>query len=123
MHCQLVRALTLAIVALGLGISGSSPASAVVDRDCGDFASQAGAQNFFLNAGGGDPHRLDDDGDASRAVQPVPVHRPRQDRRSSSRTGGTDARPAGTPVLPGDRQLRAVVVDRRHRPRPAARRG
>ena len=63
MHHQLVRALALALVALGLGFSAPAPASAAVDRDCGDFASQAGAQNFFLNAGGGDPHRLDDDGD------------------------------------------------------------
>ncbi len=63
MHHQLVRALALAIVALGLGFSAPAPASAVIDRDCGDFASQAAAQNFFLNAGGGDPHRLDDDGD------------------------------------------------------------
>ena len=62
MH-QLVRALALAIVGLGLGDSAQAPASAVVDRDCGDFATQAAAQNFFLNAGGGDPHRLDDDGD------------------------------------------------------------
>ena len=62
MH-QLVRALALAIVALGLGFSVPAPASAVIDRDCGDFASQAAAQNFFLNAGAGDPHRLDDDGD------------------------------------------------------------
>lgn len=63
MHHQLVRALALAIVALGLGVSAQAPASAVVDRDCGDFASQAGAQSFYLQAGAGDPHRLDDDGD------------------------------------------------------------
>ncbi|NPC44989.1 excalibur calcium-binding domain-containing protein [Nocardioides sp. zg-1230] len=63
MHHQLVRAVALAIVALGLGVSVQAPASAVVDRDCGDFASQAAAQNFYLQAGAGDPHRLDDDGD------------------------------------------------------------
>jgi hypothetical protein len=63
MHHQIVRALVLAIVALGLGFSAQAPASAVTDRDCGDFASQASAQHFFLDAGGGDPHRLDDDGD------------------------------------------------------------
>ena len=63
MHQQLVRALALAVVALRLGLASPAPASAVVDRDCGDFASQAAAQSFFLNAGGGDPHRLDDDGD------------------------------------------------------------
>ncbi|WP_416953834.1 excalibur calcium-binding domain-containing protein [Nocardioides sp. T5] len=63
MHHQLVRALALALVALGLGVTAQAPASAVIDRDCGDFASQAAAQNFYLNAGAGDPHRLDDDGD------------------------------------------------------------
>ena len=63
MHHQLVRALALAIVALGLGVSVQAPASAVIDRDCGDFASQAAAQNFYLQAGAGDPHRFDDDGD------------------------------------------------------------
>ena len=63
MHHQLVRVLALTLVALGLGLSAPTPASAVIDRDCGDFASQAAAQHFFLNAGAGDPHRLDDDGD------------------------------------------------------------
>lgn len=44
----------------------ATPADAVlVDRDCGDFPSQAAAQNFFLANGGPqhDPHRLDDEGD------------------------------------------------------------
>lgn len=63
MHHRLVRALALAIVALGLGVPAQAPASSVIDRDCGDFASQAAAQNFYLQAGAGDPHRLDDDGD------------------------------------------------------------
>ncbi|QSF56709.1 excalibur calcium-binding domain-containing protein [Nocardioides sp. zg-1228] len=59
----IVRALALAVVALGLSATAPALASAVVDRDCGDFASQAAAQHFFLGAGAGDPHRLDDDGD------------------------------------------------------------
>jgi endonuclease YncB( thermonuclease family) len=59
----LVRALALAVVALGLVTVTQAPASAFSDRDCGDFPSQAAAQNFFLQAGAGDPHRLDDDGD------------------------------------------------------------
>ncbi len=42
---------------------GTQPAGAAVDMDCGDFASQAAAQTFFLNAGPGDPHRLDSEGD------------------------------------------------------------
>lgn len=37
------------------------------DRDCGDFATQAEAQAFFIAAGGpgSDPHRLDGDSDGS----------------------------------------------------------
>ncbi len=33
------------------------------DKDCGDFSTQAEAQQFFEAAGSGDPHRLDSDGD------------------------------------------------------------
>jgi endonuclease YncB( thermonuclease family) len=47
-------------------VSLSTPAGATfLDRDCGDFPSQAAAQNFFLANGGphNDPHRLDDEGD------------------------------------------------------------
>jgi endonuclease YncB( thermonuclease family) len=33
------------------------------DRDCSDFDSQAEAQDFYENAGPGDPHRLDADDD------------------------------------------------------------
>lgn len=40
-------------------------AAAGLDKDCSDFATQAAAQNFFLDHGGpqSDPHRLDADGD------------------------------------------------------------
>ena len=56
-----------AIFAAGLSgalcavLIGSSAAPAA-DKDCGDFASQAAAQRFFLSHGGprSDPHRLDD---------------------------------------------------------------
>ena len=42
----------------------AAPAQAVVDRDCGDFATQKAAQVFFLqNSPSTDPHRLDADGD------------------------------------------------------------
>jgi len=33
------------------------------DRDCRDFATRWEAQWFYWNAGSGDPHRLDQDGD------------------------------------------------------------
>lgn len=52
----------LALVVAGLSVAPSSVA-AVSDMDCGDFATQAAAQTLFLNAGPGDPHRLDADGD------------------------------------------------------------
>ena len=43
----------------------AAPASALVDKDCGDFASQKAAQIFFLKNGGPgkDPHALDADSD------------------------------------------------------------
>ena len=40
-----------------------TPAMFSVDRDCADFRSQREAQAFLLQAGPGDPHRLDRDGD------------------------------------------------------------
>jgi hypothetical protein len=42
-----------------------SPGSAANDSDCGDFASSADAQRYFLTSGGPaeDPHDLDPDGD------------------------------------------------------------
>lgn len=51
----------------------AAPAGAVADRDCGDFATEAAAQSFFLDSGGpqSDPHRLDDDGDG-RACESNP---------------------------------------------------
>lgn len=60
------------IVALALVLTGAvaaglatSAAHGVPDRDCGDFATQKAAQDFFIAQGGPreDPHRLDDDGD------------------------------------------------------------
>ena len=35
----------------------------VFDYDCDDFSSQSEAQDFFEEAGSGDPHNLDRDGD------------------------------------------------------------
>lgn len=62
MHSTLARTLALFIASLGLTAFAQSPATAFADRDCGDFATQAGAQAFFNNAGPGDPHGLDADG-------------------------------------------------------------
>ena len=62
---RLVSLPALALVASVLvGLGSATPARAVVDRDCGDFASQAAAQTFFLaSSPSTDPHRLDADGD------------------------------------------------------------
>src|SRR5918992_2693658 len=54
-------AVTLAL-ALAITLAAATPAAAQ-DRDCSDFDSQAEAQDFFENAGPGDPHRLDADHD------------------------------------------------------------
>lgn len=59
---MVLRVFVLALALPLLALIGQSPAQAT-DRDCGDFATQAAAQTFFLGAGPGDPHRLDADGD------------------------------------------------------------
>jgi endonuclease YncB( thermonuclease family) len=56
----------LALLVSGLVVvAGGAQVSAVTDRDCSDFSTQAQAQKFFIDAGGPskDPHRLDADGD------------------------------------------------------------
>lgn len=62
-HRPALGLLTALLVALGVLVA--TPATAVADRDCGDFSSQRAAQIFFLNQGGphSDPHRLDSDSD------------------------------------------------------------
>ncbi|KQX75257.1 thermonuclease family protein [Aeromicrobium sp. Root472D3] len=54
----------LTVVLVGGSLLAATPAQAA-DRDCGDFATQADAQAFFVANGGpgSDPHRLDYDGD------------------------------------------------------------
>ncbi len=56
------RVAVLVLVLLGTALVGAPPAAAA-DMDCGDFATQAEAQAFFVGAGPGDPHLLDGDGD------------------------------------------------------------
>jgi endonuclease YncB( thermonuclease family) len=69
MFTRSVRSLAALVLALsglvGVTFTTTSQAAAVGDRDCGDFGSQAAAQNFFLDNGGpqSDPHALDADGD------------------------------------------------------------
>jgi micrococcal nuclease len=66
----------VALVGLAVYFSGSlglkfpfiapakfAPSMFTSDRDCSDFASRWQAQLFYWQAGFGDPHRLDEDGD------------------------------------------------------------
>jgi endonuclease YncB( thermonuclease family) len=61
---RIALAPVVALIAGFLLVMTPSAAQAA-DKDCGDFATQAEAQQFFLNAGGpqSDPHRLDAEGD------------------------------------------------------------
>lgn len=63
LHRTLLALVT--VLASALTIAGfTTPAQAFTDRDCGDFATQAAAQEFYNNNGGSsDPHGLDADGD------------------------------------------------------------
>ena len=63
---RIVTRIVVLFVAAGAAVGlAAVPASALADRDCGDFASQRAAQIFYLQAGGPriDPHRLDAEGD------------------------------------------------------------
>lgn len=84
---RLVVLLTTHVLALVLALVGltvSSPAHAVADKDCGDFDNQAQAQQFFIDQGGpqDDPHRLDSEGDG-KACESLPCP-------CSGGTGGGD---------------------------------
>ena len=60
MRTRTLAAGVLAAATISIGFTGT--ASAAVDRDCPDFASQADAQAAF-DAVPGDPERLDSDND------------------------------------------------------------
>lgn len=49
----------------------AAPPASAQDRDCSDFSSQSEAQDFYQQAGPGDPHGLDADGDG-RACDSLP---------------------------------------------------
>lgn len=59
-----ILASTLATMLIGASMLMAAPAQAA-DMDCGDFATQADAQAFYIANGGPavDPHRLDSEGD------------------------------------------------------------
>jgi endonuclease YncB( thermonuclease family) len=98
-----------AILALAVALTPATAAPAAAqDRDCSDFDSQAEAQDFYENAGPGDPHRLDadDDGRACDA-NPCPC-------RGPGGGGQPPPPPTATPPSPPptDRAqtIRAVIV-------------
>jgi hypothetical protein len=90
-------------VALGLA---AVPASAVADRDCGDFASQKAAQIFYLDAGGPrvDPHGLDSEGDGVACESnPAPYY------YGSSPSGGSGGSGGGPQTSGGGARVDYVV--------------
>lgn len=62
---RLLALILSALLTFGAMSALTAPAAQAADKDCGDFKTQKGAQDFFLNAGGPqkDPHGLDADGD------------------------------------------------------------
>lgn len=96
---------------LGGGLAVVGPATATpmqraVDRDCGDFGTQAEAQRFFIDAGGprSDPHALDADGDGVACeTLPCPC--------STSTSGGTSSGGGATTLRQVARVIRVVDGD------------
>ncbi len=72
MITHVARAVALSLAAFGLAGLAPAPATAIVDRDCGDFATQAAAQAFMLASGPGDPHGLDGSDNDGRACESNP---------------------------------------------------
>ncbi|WP_435744853.1 thermonuclease family protein [Nocardioides sp. SYSU DS0663] len=98
---QLVLALFLALA----GLVALPSAAIAADKDCGDFATQAAAQEFFINNGGpqNDPHRLDgsdNDGIACES-NPCPC--------STDKGGGGGGTPGDEPK-PAQVKQKAKVV-------------
>lgn len=60
------------LLGLVLALAGVTPAHAFDDKDCGDFATQQQAQDFFVAAGPGDPHRLDGNDNDGQACESLP---------------------------------------------------
>lgn len=86
----------LAMLAGVLAVLASSPAQAIADRDCADFATQKAAQIFFLkHSPGSDPHRLDADDDGIACdSNPCPCYY----KRSLPSGSGTATQPRRTVV-------------------------
>jgi endonuclease YncB( thermonuclease family) len=86
----------LALLAGLLTLLASSPAQAIADRDCSDFATQKAAQIFFLqHSPGSDPHRLDAEGDGIACESnPCPCYY----KRSLPSGGGATTPPRRTIV-------------------------
>jgi endonuclease YncB( thermonuclease family) len=61
-----------ALLGFALVLVGVSPAHAFVDKDCGDFATQQEAQDFYIASGVGDPHRLDGNDNDGQACESLP---------------------------------------------------
>jgi endonuclease YncB( thermonuclease family) len=60
------------LLGFALVLVGLTPAHAFDDKDCGDFATQQEAQNFYVASGPGDPHRLDGNDNDGQACESLP---------------------------------------------------
>jgi endonuclease YncB( thermonuclease family) len=102
MTTYVARILALTLAALGVVATAQMPASAFVDRDCGDFATQAAAQAFMLASGPGDPHGLDGSDNDGRACEsnpcPCGATAPQPFVGSTTGTTSTDPSSSATPA-------------------------
>lgn len=101
-----VLALIIALATL-VPLTLSSPAHARADKDCGDFNTQAAAQDFFLDHGGpgSDPHYLDADSDGIACESnPCPCN------YDTGGGDGGDGGGGGEPKEPKDEWARIVSV-------------
>lgn len=103
MLTHVARVLVPAVTALGITTVAQAPATAIVDRDCSDFATQAAAQAFMLASGPGDPHGLDGSDNDGRACESNPC---------PCATTAPQPFVGSTSITPDDTQTHTEVVRR-----------
>ena len=116
-----MRPLLPVIVAAALLLA--PPPTPAADLDCSDFATQEAAQGFFEQAGPGDPHNLDGDGDgiACETLPPgeggsgAPVGDEGQAQRISARVvrvvDGDTVEVLAEGTTPGRYSVRLIGID------------
>jgi endonuclease YncB( thermonuclease family) len=109
-----VPAALIAFAVVAIAVAFAPAAASARDRDCGDFATQASAQDYFIALGGpaADPDRLDGDHDGIACESnPCPCNSASTPDGGAAPTPAPTATPTPTPTpTPAATRLQAQVT-------------